>query len=90
MKKMFTFSYNLVIRRIFCHAPKWTRYNSNGAQQIFNGGLFDKSYLKYNPDVKNSGVDPLIHYLKFGGFEGYNPWENFESQFYLEQKPGNC
>lgn len=29
-----------------------------------------KSYLAMNPDVKNSGINPLLHYLKHGKAEG--------------------
>lgn len=29
-----------------------------------------KSYLAMNPDVKNSGMNPLLHYLKHGKAEG--------------------
>jgi len=53
---------------------------------IKESGLFDKSYyLQYNPDVKQAGINPLIHYLKFGGFEGRNPCQQFDSAFYLQQ-----
>jgi len=48
----------------------------------FNAGL----YLDLNPDVKNSGADPIKHYLKFGRFEGrhysISPLE-IEGQFNL-------
>ena len=29
-----------------------------------------KSYLAMNPDVKNSGINPLLHYIKHGKAEG--------------------
>ena len=29
-----------------------------------------KSYLEMNPDVKNSGINPLLHYIKHGKAEG--------------------
>lgn len=28
-----------------------------------------KHYLENNPDVKNSGINPLLHYLKYGQYE---------------------
>jgi methyltransferase family protein len=51
-------------------------------------GLFDTDwYVKQNPDVTATGVDPLIHYLQCGGFEGRNPNPLFDSEWYLQQNP---
>lgn len=34
-------------------------------------GVFDEAaYLELNPDVRESGMDPILHYLQFGGREG--------------------
>lgn len=47
-------------------------------------GLFDKIwYLEKNPDVANAKIDPMIHYLNHGGFEGRDPGPNFNSAWYL-------
>lgn len=47
--------------------------------------LFDKDwYLTHNPDVANAKVNPLLHYLQHGGFEGRNPSSDFSSSGYLE------
>jgi glycosyltransferase involved in cell wall biosynthesis len=49
-------------------------------------GLFDEIfYLKNNPDVKKVGINPLKHYLLYGGFEGRKPCRSFDSKFYLIQ-----
>ncbi|HMQ07317.1 MAG TPA: glycosyltransferase family 2 protein [Saprospiraceae bacterium] len=49
---------------------------------------FDNQYyLNHYPDVKISGINPVIHYLYFGGFEGRNPSEKFDSAYYLESNP---
>ncbi|SHK24150.1 glycosyltransferase [Tepidibacter formicigenes] len=46
--------------------------------------LFDEDYYLTNyPDVKISGLDPLIHYIYYGGFEGRNPSEFFDSKYYM-------
>ena len=38
--------------------------------------LFDADfYLATNPDVRNSGADPLSHYMKFGAIEGRAPFK---------------
>ncbi len=53
-----------------------------------NSGLFDAEfYLSKYPDVKNAGLDPVMHYLEFGGFEKRDPSEQFDSTFYLEEYP---
>jgi glycosyltransferase involved in cell wall biosynthesis/SAM-dependent methyltransferase len=47
-------------------------------------GLFDEPwYLTNNPDVAQAKVDPLLHYLLNGGFEGRDPGSNFKSAWYL-------
>jgi GT2 family glycosyltransferase len=55
---------------------------------VSRSGLFDAEYyLAENPDVRQSGVDPLRHYLCRGGFEGRNPSAFFLSEFYLSEYP---
>lgn len=50
--------------------------------------LFDIAYyLKNNLDVAASGMDPLDHFLDFGGQEGRSPSASFDSAFYLSQYP---
>src|SRR4030095_2426610 len=52
---------------------------------IRNSELFDKSwYLEKNPDVAQAKVNPLIHYLRYGGFEGRDPNPGFSSKWYLD------
>ncbi len=51
---------------------------------IRTSGLFDKKwYLEHNPDVAHAKVEPAIHYLRFGGFEGRDPGPDFSSNYYL-------
>ena len=46
-------------------------------------GLFDPDfYLRENPEVGKFGLDPWIHYLERGGFEGRNPNPLFDSGWY--------
>ncbi|NLH94246.1 MAG: hypothetical protein GX466_08570 [Candidatus Cloacimonetes bacterium] len=46
--------------------------------------LFDKEYyLANNPDVALSKIDPLNHYIQFGGTEGSDPGPYFSSAWYL-------
>lgn len=52
--------------------------------RIRRSGLFDQEwYLQHNPDVAASKLDPLVHYLRYGGFEGRDPGPGFRSASYL-------
>lgn len=55
---------------------------------ITKSKLFDKKwYLKHNPAVKTSKIDPVIHYLQYGWKEGRNPSASFDGNEYLKQYP---
>lgn len=54
------------------------------AQLIRKSGYFDPFwYLEHNPDVKESKIEPLRHFLLYGGFEGRDPSDKFSSGWYL-------
>ena len=62
--------------------------NWRGQGLIQQSGLFDYfSYLRDNGDVRDSGMDPLIHYIWYGGKEGRNPNKDFDSAEYLRTYP---
>lgn len=51
---------------------------------VKESGFFDKNwYLDNNPDVAQSNMDPLSHFLRYGGLEGRDPGPNFNSSWYL-------
>jgi len=53
-----------------------------------DSGYFDSFwYGQNNPDVREQGVDPLRHYLLYGGLEGRSPGPKFDSLGYLESNP---
>jgi predicted SAM-dependent methyltransferase len=55
---------------------------------IHNSGFFDAEwYLEAYPDIKEAGVNPLVHYCRFGWKEGRNPSRIFSSQNYFETHP---
>ncbi|NMC16735.1 MAG: glycosyltransferase, partial [Chloroflexi bacterium] len=55
---------------------------------VQDSGYFDPFwYEQNNPDVSARGVDPLRHYLLYGGFEGRGPGPKFDSLGYLESNP---
>ena len=55
---------------------------------IASSGLFDRGwYLEKNPDVRKAGMDPVLHYLRYGGAEGRDPNPLFDSDWYLSHYP---
>ncbi len=61
---------------------------SNQKTLLEESGLFNSEYyLRLNPDVRNAGVDPILHYLRFGGAEGRDPSSEFDSSWYLDTYP---
>jgi hypothetical protein len=59
---------------------------ANGRRIIKQSCLFDEYYyLKKNPDVAQSGINPITHYLLHGAREGRDPCKEFDTRFYLTQ-----
>lgn len=51
---------------------------------IKRSGLFEEAYyLKMYPDVRLSGINPLIHFIKFGWKEKRNPSQFFDTNYYM-------
>jgi hypothetical protein len=64
--------------------------NSLRPRILFRRGanLFDADYYRaIYPDVAADGVNPLVHFLIAGGFEGRNPHPLFDSAFYACSNP---
>lgn len=77
-------------RCIWKHLGKrglWKRirkeYSLLKGSDMFDGGY----YLLKNPDVAKSGMDPLLHYIRFGWKEKRNPGTQFDVAYYLEKYP---
>jgi len=55
---------------------------------IKKSGLFDATYyIDRNHDVKKMNMNPLVHYVKYGGKEGRHPHPLFDPHYYLAQNP---
>ncbi len=54
------------------------------AAELATSGLFDPVwYLSVYPDVGQSGIDPLVHFVRYGWQEGRQPNPYFDPAFYL-------
>jgi hypothetical protein len=62
---------------------KWLSLTSNGETALFDA----EWYLRENPDVANSKLNPLVHYLRRGVNEGRAPHPLFDPKFYLKTYP---
>jgi glycosyltransferase involved in cell wall biosynthesis len=57
-------------------------------EEVRQSGLFDEDwYLQEYPDVRAAGIDPLLHYVKYGWREARNPNILFNTEWYLEHYP---
>jgi Glycosyl transferases group 1 len=55
---------------------------------IAKAGLFDSRwYLTQNPEVAQAGIDPLVHYVDCGTWEGRDPHPLFDTDWYLSNNP---
>ncbi len=72
------------LKSLFTHGLFATRTNIKAIKEIRKNGGFDVLYYcaKYK-DVLAKGIDPLLHFIWFGGYEGRNPSTEFESKKYL-------
>ena len=75
-------------RRALAGVRRWVRERVTRRRNyalVVESGLFDATwYRERYPDVGNAGVDPLVHYLKWGAREGRDPHPLFASMFYLQ------
>ena len=69
---------------LFPFSLRQKQLRNQEARSVRASGFFDPDwYLAHNPDVAQAGMNPLIHYLQYGGFEGRDPGSKFSSAWYL-------
>ena len=62
------------------------RQFSKDISMIQKSSYFNKDwYLETYVDVKKAHMNPAMHYIQFGGFEGRNPSEKFDSNWYYQK-----
>ena len=65
------------------------RISLKDVNRIKKSDLFDSEwYLKTYPDVGMAGMDPAVHFLKYGRLLRRDPSPKFSSAFHLETRPG--
>src|SRR5574341_1003049 len=60
------------------------RQESRDLSLLQSSRMFDENwYVAQNADVARARMDPILHYLRNGGFEGRDPGPGFSSRWYL-------
>ncbi|WP_144259644.1 hypothetical protein [Methylocystis sp. ATCC 49242] len=57
------------------------RRQRKSVNPLFNEPWYFSTY----PEIRELGLDPYFHYLRIGGFSGYNPNPLFDSAWYLRE-----
>src|ERR1700674_94862 len=56
--------------------------------RLLRGNLFDAEYYRAsNPDVAGARMNPFLHFMIFGAFEGRKPHPLFDAGYYLRKYP---
>jgi len=68
---------------------RWLHYRMQRESRILHkGSLVDADYyFRSYPEVKESGLSAITHYVRFGVQEGRNPSEHFDTLKYLCEHP---
>jgi GT2 family glycosyltransferase/glycosyltransferase involved in cell wall biosynthesis len=76
-----------IFRRLKSSCIQWLR-NRKAIHELRKSALFDRDYyLDANPEVRAKGLDPIVHYCKYGWREGKCPNPLFDSAWYLRRYP---
>ncbi len=85
------YSFHATCRQIVKAIKDWLRFKfflHSYIRLLDKSPYFDEHfYLKNNPDVRRSGIDPTRHYLLYGWRELRDPSADFSTRRYLERNP---
>lgn len=57
----------------------------SNVERIAESGLFDELWYQHRyPEMADSGLSAIEHYIKIGADKGYNPSELFDTRWYLQ------
>ena len=82
-----------VILQAVKRATRWLRAHGRGEPPDVDWvkRCFDAEfYLRHNPDVAQSGMEPWDHFDGHGRHEGRDPAPQFSVTWYLEPEPRRC
>ncbi len=72
------------VKKVLKKADAKTELPSSDVELLRQSDWFDAEwYLHTYPDVKQSGMDPVLHYAIHGAKEGRDPSPQFNSRWYL-------
>jgi Rhamnan synthesis protein F len=74
------------LRRLVPWRSRKLRQLARDYRALVASPLFDADwYLANNPDVAATGMDPALHYLRYGALEGRSPGPQFDANAYLRR-----
>ncbi|CAM4092525.1 hypothetical protein [Bordetella tumulicola] len=85
-------------KKLFRSLKSWVNGNDGGRKvkkaltaeiEIVQGSEYFNAtwYLETYPDVAKSGMEPAMHYVKFGAMEGRDPGPRFSTMGYIREYP---
>ncbi|MEZ8147325.1 glycosyltransferase [Enterovibrio norvegicus] len=90
-KKLSAALYNLLNAKKIIYSDPFVGEEINGSGvdgNTLKPSLFcENYYLSHNSDVREAGVDPVEHYIKYGWKENRQPSPYFDVSYYLNQYP---
>ncbi|MCU6665591.1 class I SAM-dependent methyltransferase [Silvania hatchlandensis] len=74
------------LARPFKESPKNTSIKAvSSAERIAMSGLFDELWYQHRyPEVADSGLSAIEHFMQVGSDKGYSPSELFDTRWYLQ------
>ena len=74
--------------RTFKDIPSGTITTESAAERIAASGLFDELWYQHRyPEVAETGLSALEHFISVGADKGYSPSEQFDTRWYLQTYP---
>lgn len=76
------------IGRTFKDNPVGTPITMSAAERISESGLFDELWYQHRyPEIADSNLSAIEHFIKLGADKGYSPSELFDTRWYLQTYP---
>ena len=76
-----------MLSRVISRLPYLKKLNNFFLRRKLLNSFDGAYYLNAYPDIANSGMNPLLHFIEFGRAEGRIPNPEFDAPFYLKEYP---